>query len=193
MWSEPALKTPARIIYDALPIVEAMRAAATYKERREIYRRDYLKSLHWRHLRVKILKRAESQCERCHNAPATEVHHMTYKRLGYEWLADLVALCHACHVAEGKKPSPKWKLLHQPAPKRAPPPPAKTRQQWWLERQRAKERQTHRISRKAHWQHLAERAEAGRHSTHRLRHLAGLVDDLPPERPRPKCVRRPAN
>lgn len=59
---------------------------------------NYLKSTHWRTLRIKVLKRAGGECEKkgCGRKP-TQVHHLTYKRLGHEKLTDLQALCVPCH------------------------------------------------------------------------------------------------
>ena len=41
---------------------------------------------------------SEFRCRRC-GAPATEVHHETYKRIYNERLSDLTALCSKCHEA----------------------------------------------------------------------------------------------
>ena len=57
----------------------------------------YLSSDGWRKLRLKVLERSKYICELCEEAPATEVHHITYIRLGNELLADLTAVCHWCH------------------------------------------------------------------------------------------------
>lgn len=59
---------------------------------------DYLRSAPWRALRRKVLERSGGRCEGCADAAATQVHHLTYERVGREMLFDLVALCAACHA-----------------------------------------------------------------------------------------------
>lgn len=58
---------------------------------------DYLKSPQWQTVRDAALKRANYQCEKCKSAKNLEVHHITYKRLGYELPEDLIVLCKDCH------------------------------------------------------------------------------------------------
>lgn len=58
---------------------------------------DYLRSPRWRALRSKILARAGGQCEGCLEAPADDVHHLTYSHRGAEFAFELVALCRDCH------------------------------------------------------------------------------------------------
>jgi len=59
----------------------------------------------WRATRVRVLARAGGRCEGCGRvAPALDVHHLPYDRLGRERLADLKALCDACHLkAHGRR------------------------------------------------------------------------------------------
>jgi 5-methylcytosine-specific restriction endonuclease McrA len=57
---------------------------------------DFLKSPEWAATRAVALKRAGGRCERC-GAPAREVHHLTYERVGAERPEDLQALCAPCH------------------------------------------------------------------------------------------------
>ena len=82
-----------------------MRWAQKYwgKEARERYRR-YLQSDTWKTKRKAVLQAAGFRCRRC-GAPATEVHHETYKRIYNEQLSDLTALCGDYHEAahSGKK------------------------------------------------------------------------------------------
>jgi len=59
---------------------------------------EYLASDRWASKRTKVLERAKYVCEGCGDAKATEVHHLTYSHLFEEFLFELVALCHACHV-----------------------------------------------------------------------------------------------
>ena len=76
-----------------------MRWAQKYwgKEARERYRR-YLQSDAWKAKRKSVLQAAGFRCRRC-GAPATEVHHETYKRIYNERMSDLTALCSNCHEA----------------------------------------------------------------------------------------------
>lgn len=60
---------------------------------------DYLGSEEWKSRRVAAIDLAHGRCQHC-MAPAEEVHHKTYANVGAEQQDDLVALCHACHVAE---------------------------------------------------------------------------------------------
>jgi hypothetical protein len=56
----------------------------------------YLRSPEWATRRAEALARAGGRCERC-GAPAREVHHRTYERVGAERPEDLQALCAPCH------------------------------------------------------------------------------------------------
>ena len=80
-----------------------MRWAQKYwgKEARERYRR-YLQSDAWKTKRKAVLQAAGYRCRRC-GAPATEVHHETYKRIYNERMSDLTALCSNCHEAAHSK------------------------------------------------------------------------------------------
>lgn len=68
----------------------------------------YLRSEAWKRVRAGALARTQGLCAAC-PSPATEVHHLTYVRLGAELPSDVIALCDACHrIAdsirkEGKK------------------------------------------------------------------------------------------
>ena len=59
---------------------------------------QYMESDEWRSRRNKVLKRAGGTCEGCLERPATQVHHLNYRRLGEEMLFDLVAVCDECHA-----------------------------------------------------------------------------------------------
>jgi 5-methylcytosine-specific restriction endonuclease McrA len=48
-------------------------------------------------VRTAALARARWRCERC-GAPADDVHHRTYRRLGVERLEDVEVLCASCHA-----------------------------------------------------------------------------------------------
>lgn len=58
---------------------------------------DYMKSEQWTERRSRRLEIAKHACEHCGETGALHVHHLTYKRLGNEDDADLMALCVRCH------------------------------------------------------------------------------------------------
>lgn len=66
------------------------------RTRRAVYR-AYLRSPAWRKLRDRVRARSGGVCERCGRRPMVHVHHITYKRIFKEWLADLLAVCRPCH------------------------------------------------------------------------------------------------
>src|SRR5690606_26359580 len=74
------------------------------EQARDEYNR-YMRTDEWRAKREKVLTRANGTCEGCGERVATEVHHLTYERLGAEMLFDLVAVCSDCHMT-----------IHQPPP-----------------------------------------------------------------------------
>jgi hypothetical protein len=57
----------------------------------------YLQSTHWELLRA---ERLTGTCERCHRAKRTQLHHVTYERLGAEQPNDTRELCDRCHQRE---------------------------------------------------------------------------------------------
>jgi 5-methylcytosine-specific restriction endonuclease McrA len=56
----------------------------------------YLQSGAWQIKRYEVLSRDLHMCVEC-GETAEQVHHLTYERVGYEALNDLVSLCVACH------------------------------------------------------------------------------------------------
>ena len=61
---------------------------------------SYLRSPHWKDLRRRFFKSKlfRGRCDVCGNPDVRlSVHHKTYKRLGREWLMDLMAVCDGCH------------------------------------------------------------------------------------------------
>lgn len=56
----------------------------------------YLLSPSWEAKRKAVLDR-EGMCRNCQVRPATQVHHLTYIRVGNEHLNDLAPLCKECH------------------------------------------------------------------------------------------------
>lgn len=69
------------------------RRRATWWERYNAY----LASPAWAEKRRRVFKRARGVCEGCGEARATQVHHLTYRRVFNELLFDLVAVCGPCH------------------------------------------------------------------------------------------------
>ena len=58
---------------------------------------DYLASPEWAERRSLVMDRASGMCEGCRKVMATEVHHLSYRNWGNEFLFELVALCSDCH------------------------------------------------------------------------------------------------
>lgn len=58
---------------------------------------DYLTSDKWYVIRNTVMERDNYKCQICKNK-ATDIHHLTYKNFGKEYLFELVALCRACHM-----------------------------------------------------------------------------------------------
>lgn len=71
--------------------------------------RAYLRGPRWARKRAGILRRAGRICERCRQHPASQVHHLTYARLGHERDTDLQALCKKCHrIADRERKRSPW-------------------------------------------------------------------------------------
>lgn len=60
--------------------------------------RDYIKSSRWRKLAAMVRTLSGHRCQLCGVYARLQVHHRTYRRLGYELLSDLIALCANCHA-----------------------------------------------------------------------------------------------
>lgn len=58
----------------------------------------YLNSAKWKAKRYKVLRRASFRCEKCGKRQATQIHHLTYRRIFNEPLTDLLAVCAKCHM-----------------------------------------------------------------------------------------------
>lgn len=56
----------------------------------------YMQTQTWKLKRERALIRSNFKCELC-GFDASEVHHLTYERLGDESVDDLQALCFKCH------------------------------------------------------------------------------------------------
>jgi len=61
-------------------------------------RRRYESSDKWRATRTRILQRDEGICRLCLSSPAVAVHHLSYANYGNEFLYELIAVCHKCHL-----------------------------------------------------------------------------------------------
>jgi hypothetical protein len=70
--------------------------SGVFQQRRTLYD-NYLQSPQWRGLRQRVIERAKSVYERCLKNRITEVHHLTYDRLGNERIEDLLGVCRTCH------------------------------------------------------------------------------------------------
>ena len=57
----------------------------------------YLKSLHWRLFRTKMLWLTGGKCETCGSRRRLQVHHLNYKHLWNERTKDVKVLCKKCH------------------------------------------------------------------------------------------------
>lgn len=68
-------------------------------DKRQYYRKEYLKSEHWKQLKHAKLVRSPI-CERCGSKDRVEPHHLRYKNLFDVTVDDLETLCRKCHVKE---------------------------------------------------------------------------------------------
>ena len=59
----------------------------------------YLLTPQWRSKRDQVLVRDKYLCQGCLLRRATQVHHLTYVRVGREMLFDLISVCEFCHDA----------------------------------------------------------------------------------------------
>src|SRR6516165_1698555 len=76
---------------------ELLEQRAAEEEEWQQWYQCYLQTDEWRGRRQLVFKRAGGICEGCRQAPATQVHHLTYKHAGNEFLWELVAICRDCH------------------------------------------------------------------------------------------------
>ena len=58
---------------------------------------EYLQTDQWKAIRLKVLKRDNDLCQGCLEAPATEVHHLTYAHWKNELMFELLSVCYDCH------------------------------------------------------------------------------------------------
>jgi hypothetical protein len=59
---------------------------------------EYLTTDKWRELRQLVFQRDNGICQGCYAAPATQVHHLTYKNVCNEFLWELTSVCDECHT-----------------------------------------------------------------------------------------------
>lgn len=65
---------------------------------KHFYRFEYLKSDHWRNLRLEKLAKSYARCFYCLRRDlSNDVHHLNYRNLYNVELDDLVVLCRTCH------------------------------------------------------------------------------------------------
>lgn len=84
------------------------------------YRCEYLKSEHWKQLRLEKLNSRNCECAKCgFKSASNDVHHLDYKQLYDVELLDLVVLCRGCHILLHSKMdewSAQMKTLKHPRP-----------------------------------------------------------------------------
>lgn len=82
---------------------DEQRAAAVARIKAMPYQ-EFLETEYWMVVRNYVVKGAESKCKVCGEGGSLEVHHRSYKHHGQEhlYLADLEALCRACHEIKHK-------------------------------------------------------------------------------------------
>lgn len=62
--------------------------------------RQYLRSEHWADVRRRFwASNLPKTCGGCGAGRGLHLHHRTYKRIGAEWLTDLILVCADCHNA----------------------------------------------------------------------------------------------
>jgi len=67
-------------------------------DRKHFYRFEYLKSEHWKDLRIAKLASVDAVCARCKTRDlSNDVHHVRYKNLYDVEIRDLIVLCRHCH------------------------------------------------------------------------------------------------
>jgi 5-methylcytosine-specific restriction endonuclease McrA len=70
-------------------------------DRRDYYRKEYLKSNAWKRKRYVVLRRDNRRCVYC-GGRATQVHHKRYakRNIGKEPIDWLVSVCKSCHDSQ---------------------------------------------------------------------------------------------
>lgn len=73
---------------------------STYKQIRPMLHAEYEKYLAsetWHQRRIATIRDANGVCQCCEHFPASQVHHLSYERIGNERASDLMAVCSFCH------------------------------------------------------------------------------------------------
>ncbi len=81
---------------DAAELPVLLRYVEIQQEEQQKYS-QYLLSPEWRRKRKLVLERDKGLCQGCLTAPATEVHHITYRNIFDEFAFQLTSLCSPCH------------------------------------------------------------------------------------------------
>ena len=66
------------------------------KSRRD-YSENYLRSEHWLDIKKRLNAKWQA-CRLCGSTKFLNIHHITYRRLGFEFDSDLIVLCEECHI-----------------------------------------------------------------------------------------------
>ena len=92
------------VFNEALKLSGEQARSADFEFQRELRQHEwqtryesYLRSPEWSARRALVLKRDGYVCQGCLKRGADEVHHLTYRHLGYEPLFELVSVCNECH------------------------------------------------------------------------------------------------
>lgn len=78
--------------------IHRKRNIAILKDGTKMHYYDYIKSSYWEDVKSRYRKsKLPQNCSRCGRNNRIVFHHVTYKRLGHEWLQDLLPVCWDCH------------------------------------------------------------------------------------------------
>lgn len=66
------------------------------RENKRMEYANYLNSKEWKRKATIIMRKYKHKCVLC-GSWATEVHHLTYERVYFEDVRDLIAVCSECH------------------------------------------------------------------------------------------------
>ena len=62
---------------------------------KEAYK-NYLKTYHWKRVKARAKKLFGDKCLNC-GSSKIDMHHLTYKNIGFEKPDEVIPLCHKCH------------------------------------------------------------------------------------------------
>ena len=83
--------------YHAYRTLKQQESLNIEKANRTEFYNNYIKSDKWKAIRLKVLKRDNNLCQACLEAPAQDVHHLTYCNIGDELMYELLSVCRDCH------------------------------------------------------------------------------------------------